>query len=169
MTGGKWKKHHEPEFLRNEKRVIEERLQQIFQCREQEDLRQRIGPPHSGGFQPQTRRSKHRTGSTFLGNGPPTPARQKNMPGPSSASTGPKQFAPMPMDEGEIDSETDQIRSNLDVPAWTPLRRSKERPICKKTANRAKKHSTRRIKLGPRTGHKRNRKEFPNGPATNND
>ena len=44
MTGGKWKKYHEPKFLRNERRVIEERLQQIIQGREQGDLRQRIGP-----------------------------------------------------------------------------------------------------------------------------
>ena len=30
MTGGKWKKYHEPNFLRNERKVIEERLQQII-------------------------------------------------------------------------------------------------------------------------------------------
>ena len=58
MTGEKWKKYHEPKFLRNERRVIEERLQQNIRGREQGDLRQRIGPQHSGGFQPQTRRSE---------------------------------------------------------------------------------------------------------------
>ena len=51
MTGGKGKKYHEPKFLRNERGVIEERLQQIMRGREQGDLRQRIGPQHSGGFQ----------------------------------------------------------------------------------------------------------------------
>ena len=54
MTGGKWKKYHEPKFLRNERKIIEERLQQIINTREQSDLRQRIGPQHSRGFQPKS-------------------------------------------------------------------------------------------------------------------
>ena len=29
MTGGKWEKYHEPKFLRNERKVFEEGLQQI--------------------------------------------------------------------------------------------------------------------------------------------
>ena len=57
LTGRKWKKYHEPKFLRHERKVIEERLQQIMRGREQGDLRQRIGPQQSGGFQLQTRRS----------------------------------------------------------------------------------------------------------------
>ena len=65
MTGGKWKKYHEPKFLRNERRVIEERLQQIIQGREQGDLRQRIGPQLSGGYQPQTRRYEQWTVDPF--------------------------------------------------------------------------------------------------------
>ena len=44
-------KYHEWKFLRNERRVIEERLQQIIRGQEQGALRQRIGPRHSGGFQ----------------------------------------------------------------------------------------------------------------------
>ena len=31
MTGGKWKNYHEPKFLRNERPVIEERLQKNHQ------------------------------------------------------------------------------------------------------------------------------------------
>ena len=58
MTGGKWKKHHEPKFLRNERKVIGERLQQIQNGREQGDLRQLIGPQQKGGYQPQTRRAE---------------------------------------------------------------------------------------------------------------
>ena len=50
MTRGKSKEYHEPKFLRNERRVIEERLQQSIKGREQGDLRQRIGPQHSGDF-----------------------------------------------------------------------------------------------------------------------
>ena len=51
-------KYNEPKFLRNERRVLEERLQQIIRGREQGDLRQKIGAQHSGGFQPQTERSE---------------------------------------------------------------------------------------------------------------
>ena len=47
----------------------------------------------------------------------PTPARRQDLPGPSSTSTGPEKFASMPMEEGEIDSDTDQDLSILEVPA----------------------------------------------------
>ena len=57
MTGGKWKKYHEPKFLRSERRIIEKRLQ-FIRGREQGDLRQQIGTQHGGGFQPQTGRSE---------------------------------------------------------------------------------------------------------------
>ena len=33
MTGGKWKKYHQPKFLKNKRRVIEETLQQIIRGR----------------------------------------------------------------------------------------------------------------------------------------
>ena len=52
-------------FLRKERKVIEERLQQIIKGQAQGDLRQRIGPQHSGGFQPQTRRSEQWTVDPF--------------------------------------------------------------------------------------------------------
>ena len=49
----------------------------------------------------------------------PTTNKQQNTPGPLSASTAPKQqFAPIPMEEGEINSESDQDPSVLEVPAW---------------------------------------------------
>ena len=73
LTGGKWKKYHEPKFLRNERKVIEERLQQIMKEQQQGDLRQRIGPQHSGGFQPQTRRSEQWTVDPFWEMDRPTP------------------------------------------------------------------------------------------------
>ena len=65
MTGGKWQKYNEPKILRNERKVLEERLQQIIKGREQGDLSQRSGPLHSGGFQPQTRRSEQWTVDPF--------------------------------------------------------------------------------------------------------
>ena len=92
LTGGKWKKYHEPKFLRNERKVIEERLQRIMQKQQQGDLRQRIGPQHSGGFQPQTRRSEQWTVDPFCEVDRPTPVQQQqhdknqyDKPGSSSA------------------------------------------------------------------------------------
>ena len=117
MTGGKWKKYHEPKFLRNERPVIEERLQQNMRGREPGDLRQRIGPQHSGGFQPQTRRSEQWTVDPFWEVDRPTPAQYQDVPGPSSATSGQELFTPMPMEEGGIESETDQDPSILEVPA----------------------------------------------------
>ena len=52
------KKYHDPKFLRTERKVIEEHLQQIIRGRLQGDLRQRISPQHNLGFQPQTSRSQ---------------------------------------------------------------------------------------------------------------
>ena len=114
MTGGKWKKYHEPKFLRNERKVIEERLQQIINAREQGDLRQRIGPQYSGGYQPNSGRSEQWTVDPFWEMDRPTPVNHANQPGPSSQQ---ELFAPMPMEEGEIESETDQDPSVLEVPA----------------------------------------------------
>ena len=53
MTGGRWKRYNGPKFLRKERGVIEERLQQRVHERNQGDLRQRIEPLHRGAFQPQ--------------------------------------------------------------------------------------------------------------------
>ena len=75
MTGGKGKKYHEPKFLRSERKVIEERLQQIIDGRQQPDLRQRIGPQQRGGFQPQTRRTEQWTVDPFWDLDRPTPAQ----------------------------------------------------------------------------------------------
>ena len=118
MTGGKWKKYHEPKFLRSEKKVFEERLQQIIDCRQQPDLRQLIGPQQRGGFQPQTRRAELWTVDPFGYLDRPTPAQpsQQEQPGTFSSSTRQERNTPIPMEEGEIDSETDQDPSVLEVP-----------------------------------------------------
>ena len=52
ITGGRWKPHHEPKFLRNERKVIEERLQLLINNWPQKYLRQKIGPQNKGGYQP---------------------------------------------------------------------------------------------------------------------
>ena len=92
----------------------------------QGDLRQRIGPQQSSGFQPQTRRSEQWTVDPFWEMDRPTPVQQQqhdqsqyDEPGPSSATANTEhQFAQIPMEEGEIESETDQDPSILEVPAW---------------------------------------------------
>ena len=119
MTGGKWKKYHELKFLRNERKVAEERLQQIVNDRKQGDLRQRIGPQQKRGFQPQTRRSEHWTVDPFWDIGRPTPVQptQYDQLGTSTSNTRQGRNTPIPMEEGEIDSETDQDASVLEVPA----------------------------------------------------
>ena len=80
MTGGKCKKYHEPKFLRNERGVIEGRLQQNIRGREQSDLRQRIGSQHSGGFRHQTRLSEQWTVNPFWEINRPTPAQHQDLP-----------------------------------------------------------------------------------------
>ena len=111
MTGGRWKRYHEPKFLGNERKVIEERLQQLTSNQQPKDLRQIIGPQHKGGYQPQTGHSEQWTVDPFWEMDRPTPVQQHqpDKPGPSSAL--------IPMEEGEIDSETDQDPSVLEVPA----------------------------------------------------
>ena len=117
LTAGKWKKYHEPKFLRHEQKVIEERLQQIMRGRKQGNLRQKIGPQQSGGFQPQTRRSEQWTVDPFWELDRPTPAQQQqNQTGLSVTTNIDQQLAPVLMEEGEIDS--DQDPSVLEVPAW---------------------------------------------------
>ena len=53
MTGGRWKRYQEAKFLLNERKFLEERLKKLTNNQEQGDLRHRIGPQRSGGFQPQ--------------------------------------------------------------------------------------------------------------------
>ena len=73
MTGGRWKRYHELKFLRNERKVIEERLQLLINNWPQEDLRQKTGTQNKGGFQPQTGHSEQWTVDLFWDMNQPTP------------------------------------------------------------------------------------------------
>ena len=88
--------------------------------REQGDLRQGTGPQHSGDFQHQTRRSEQWTVDPFWEVDRPTPAQQQQQNTARTPATTniEHQLNPVPMEEGEIDSETDQDPSILEVPAW---------------------------------------------------
>ena len=153
---------------KNKRRVIEERLQRTIRGRKQGSLRQRIGPQHSGGFQPQTGRSEQWTVNPFREMDRPTPAQHQDLPGPSSTTSGRELYAPMQMEEGDIESQTDQDLSILEVPSidWEGCG-SKMRAICQ-NGTRTKSHSSRRQQLGSRKGCKRNRKKFLNRPTTAN-
>ena len=106
QSGGRWKKYHEPKFLRNERRVIEEQLQQAIRNVENQNQQE-----PAGGFQPETRRQEQWTVDPFWDvDRPQTPANTEDRPGPS-------QQQPIPMEEGELDSESDQDPSILEVPA----------------------------------------------------
>ena len=106
QSGGRWKKYHEPKFLRNERRVIEEQLQQPIRNVENQSQQE-----PAGGFQSETRRQEQWTVDPFWDvDRPQTPANTEDRPGPS-------QQQPIPMEEGEIDSESDQDPSILEVPA----------------------------------------------------
>ena len=117
---GKRKNYHEPKFLRNERRVIEERLQQIIGGRKQGDLRQRIDPQHRGGFQPQTRPSEQWTVDPFWEIDRRTSAQLNLQERPGASAAAPisqDQNTPIPMEEGEINSELDQEPAVLELPA----------------------------------------------------
>ena len=106
QSGGRWKKLDEPRFLRNERRIIEERLQRVIRNIESRQ------PTQPQGFQPQERRNEQWTVDPFWEvDRPQRQQLQQEEPGASSRQ------AHTPMEEGEIDSETDQDPSVLKVPA----------------------------------------------------
>ena len=76
QSGGRWKKYHEPKFLRNERRVIEEQLQQAIR-----NVENRNQKEPTGGFQPETRRQEQWTVDPFWDVDRPQPT-QKTDPGP---------------------------------------------------------------------------------------
>ena len=126
ITGARLERHHESKFLRN---VMIERLQQIKSNWGQEDLRLGNGPQHKGGFQPRTRHAKLWTVDLFWDMNQPTPVQsnQQDRPGPSGPTCRIHDLS-VPMEEGEIDSETDRNPSVLVVPWMNWV--SEKCPIC---------------------------------------
>ena len=59
MSGGRWKKYHEPKFLRNERKIIEEQLQIAIRNLQNKN------PNQPEGFQPQERRNEQWTVDPF--------------------------------------------------------------------------------------------------------
>ena len=100
-------------ILRNERRVIEEQLQQAI--RKIEERRQQ---DQTGGFQPQSRRQEQWTVEKFWDvNKPQAPKNPEDRPPPTTANYEVPQQQTIPMEEGEIDSDSDQDPSMLEVPA----------------------------------------------------
>ena len=129
--------------------VIEERLQQTTNTREQGDLRQRIGPQHSGGLQPKSGRSEQWTVDPFWEMDRPTPVNHADRPGPSTTLPSQQElFAPMPTEESEIESDgprpvsTRSSRNQLGT-----LGGGKERAVCQ-NGSCIKSHGNGRKQLG---------------------
>ena len=93
QSGGRWKKYHEPKFLRNERKIIEERLQLAIQNLPGQQQQQQQQQPQ--GFQPQQRLNEQWTVGPFWGLD--RPQRPQEQPGTSSPVT---MYAPM--EESEI-------------------------------------------------------------------
>ena len=107
QSGGRWKKYHEPNFLRNERRIIEGQLQIALRNLENRQ------PAQPQGFQQRERRNEYWIVDPFwqVDRQQRQQPQQEDEPGPSSREMH------TPMEEGEIDSETDQDSSILEVPA----------------------------------------------------
>ena len=110
MSGGRWKKDHEPRVLRNERKTIEEQLQIAIRNLQNKN------PNQPEGFEPQERRNEQWTVDPFWETDrpqcPQTSTTNDNTPPP-----GQQQFTPM--EEGEIGSGSEQDPSVLEVPAIT--------------------------------------------------
>ena len=108
MSGGRWKKFHEPRFLRNERKYIEEQLQVAIRNLQ-------INPSNQPeGFQPQERRNEQWTVDPFWETD--RPQRQQALT-ENDNTPSPRQQQCTPMEEGEIGSESEQDPSVLEVPA----------------------------------------------------
>ena len=108
MSGGRWKKYHEPRFLRNERKIIKEQLQIAIRNLQNKN------PNQPEGFQPQERRNEQWTVDPFW----ETDRPQRPQTSTSTDNTPPPgQQHWTPMEEGEIGSGSEQDPSVLEVPA----------------------------------------------------
>ena len=108
LSNSKWKKYHEPKFLRNERKTIEKRLLQIISRLESPAVEIRNRPIHN---QPQNDYLPdwQFTGArNFEGGYIPNDANQ-----PSTSTARPEEA---PMEEGEISSDSEMAPSVLEVP-----------------------------------------------------
>ena len=108
LSNGKWKKYHEPKFLRNERKTIEEKLLEIISILESPAVEVRNRPIHN---QPQ---------NDYLPDWQFTGARNfeggfipRNTSQPGTSTARPEE---VPMEEGEISSDSEMAPSVLEVP-----------------------------------------------------
>ena len=81
-------------------------------------LAERRQQDQTGGFQPQSRKQEEWTVDPFWDvNRPQAPKNPEDRPGPSTANHEVPQQQTTPKEEGEIDSDSDQDPSILEVPA----------------------------------------------------
>ena len=107
MSGGSWKKYHEPRFLRNEKKIIEEQLQIAIRNSQTNPTDQ------PEGFQPQEKNEQWTVDPFWETD---RPQRQQALT-ENDNKPPPRQQQCTPMEEGEIESESEHDPSVLEVPA----------------------------------------------------
>ena len=87
----------------------------------------------------------------------PAPAQYQDLPGPLKATSGQELCAPMPMEVGEIESETDLDPTVLEVPAINWARSVGVKSVkYVKVEHAHKSFGTRREQLGHRADCEKN-------------
>ena len=110
LSNGKWKKYHEPKFLRNEKRVIEEKLTEIIRRLESPAVEMRNQQQQTNYFADWQFKETRNYQGGFI-------PQENNSAGPSSARpTTSHTPDETPMEEGEISSDSEIAPSVLEVP-----------------------------------------------------
>ena len=146
LSNGKWKKYHEPKFLRGERRDIEERLSEIIRRLESPAREIRNRPQQSDEYTANwqfTAPAPQNFRGGFV--------QRTNNEQPGTSKSQPATQEDIPMEEGEISSDSELAPSVLEVPTinWTN-NIGKKRTIHKDGA-RPKSPSTRTKQLGPGT------------------
>ena len=112
LSNGKWKNYHEPKFLRGERREIEERISEIIR-RIESQAREIRNRPH----QQQLQSDEYTADWQFTAPAPQNfrgrfvQRTQNNQPGTSYSQ--PATQENIPMQEGEISSDSEQAPSVL--------------------------------------------------------
>ena len=115
LSNGEWKKYHEPKFLRGERREIEERLSEIIRKIESPARELRNRP-----YQQQLQSDEYTADWQFTSSAPQNfrggfvQRTQNNQPGTSHSK--PATQEDIPMEEGEISSDSELAPSVLEVP-----------------------------------------------------
>ena len=147
LSNGKWKKYHEPKFLRGERRDIEEKLSEIIRRLESPAREIRNRPHQSNEYTANWQFTKPAP-QNFQGGF----IQRTNNEQPGTSKSQPATQEDIPMEEGEISSDSEVAPSVLEVPTinWTNYIGIKNVQSIK-MGHAPKSPSTRTKQLGPGT------------------